>query len=246
MTRASCFLLIAALLPFGFSAAAEKPEGFRSLFNGEDFSGWKVPEGDGGHWRVVDGVIDYDALSEAPGDKNLWSEESFGNFELRLDWRITSTPFENPNVPLIKPDGSHKRDEHGEEIRITVPDSDSGIYLRGSPKSQVNIWCWPIGSGEIYGYRVDGNMPPQVRAGATPTTAADNDIGEWNTFEITLVGEKLTVVLNGITVIDDVRLPDIPEEGPLALQHHGRKNEAGEWVSSPSLVQFRNIHIREL
>ena len=51
---------------------------------------------------------------------------------------------------------------------MAVPDSDSGIYLRGSSKSQVNIWCWPIGSGEVYGYRMDDKMPPEVRAGVTP------------------------------------------------------------------------------
>ena len=44
---------------------AETPAGYVSLFNGRDLSGWKVPEGDNGHWKVVDGVIDYDALSEA-------------------------------------------------------------------------------------------------------------------------------------------------------------------------------------
>src|SRR5690625_6159538 len=54
---------------------------FTSLFNGEDFTGWIVPEGDNGHWRVVDGVIDYDAMSEAPGDKNLWTEQEYGRSE---------------------------------------------------------------------------------------------------------------------------------------------------------------------
>ena len=34
------------------------PRGFTALFNGRDFSGWKVPEGDGGHWKIIDGVID--------------------------------------------------------------------------------------------------------------------------------------------------------------------------------------------
>ena len=46
-----------------------KEKGFKPLFNGKDLSGWKVPEGDGGHWKVVDGVIDYDAQSEAKRDK---------------------------------------------------------------------------------------------------------------------------------------------------------------------------------
>ena len=55
--------------------------GFVSLFNGTDLTGWKVPEGDNGHWKVVDGVIDYDARSEAKGAKDLVSEKEFGNFE---------------------------------------------------------------------------------------------------------------------------------------------------------------------
>jgi hypothetical protein len=238
-------LLLAGALPLAFCAPAV-PEGFSPLFNGKDFEGWRVPEGDNGHWKVIDGVIDYDAMSEAPGDKNLWSEKEFGDFVLRVDWRITDTPFVNPNVPLIKPDGSHKKNAQGQEIRIALPDSDSGIYLRGSSKSQINIWTWPIGSGEVYGYRVDGKMPPEVRAGVTPARAADNDIGEWNTFVITMQGEMLSVELNGFMVIENARLPGIPARGPIALQHHGRKDAAGNWTSSPSLVQFRNIYVREL
>ena len=220
-------------------------EGFVSLFNGEDLTGWIVPEGDGGHWRVVDGVIDYDALSEAPDDKNLWSEEEYGDFVLRLDWRIKETPFVNHNARIIRPDGTYQRDVSGEIIRISVPDSDSGVYLRGSSKSQINIWCWPVGSGEVWGYRTDPDMPPEVAAGVTPSVFADNHIGEWNTFEITMVGDRLTVELNGQLVIEDVPLPGVDERGPIALQHHGRQVD-GEWASSPSLVQFRNISIRKL
>jgi hypothetical protein len=227
-------------------AAQERPpEGFKSLFNGRDFAGWKVPEGDNGHWKVLDGVIDYDAESEAKGDKSLWSESEFGDFVLRLDWRIKETPFVNPNVPIIRPDGSHKKDAAGKEIRMAVPDSDSGIYLRGDGKSQVNIWCWPIGSGEVYGYRMDSKMPPQVRAGVTPKKNADKNIGDWNTFEITMQDDRLTVVLNGEKVIEDAQLPGIASRGPIALQHHGSKRD-GKWTGPPSLVQFRNILIKEL
>lgn len=216
-----------------------------SLFNSEDLSGWVIPEGDKGHWRVVDGVIDYDALSEAPGDKDLWTENEFGDFELRLDWRLTETPFINPNVAIIKPDGTYKLDENGDIIRIAVPDSDSGVYLRGSSKAQVNIWSWPAGSGEVWGYRTDPDMSADVRAAVTPSMHADHDIGEWNSFLITMIGDRLTVELNGHTVIEDAQLPGVNERGPIALQHHGHKVD-GEWGSSPSLVQFRNIYIREL
>jgi hypothetical protein len=224
---------------------AKIPDGFTSLFNGKDLTGWKIPEGDNGHWKIVNGVIDYDAESEAKADKNLWTEKEFKNFELYVDWRIKATPWKNPNVPLILPSGLHKLDENGKQITMTVPDSDSGILLRGFPKCQTNIWCWPIGSGEVYGYRMDEKMPPEVRRGVTPTVNADKNIGEWNTFKITMKGDRLTVELNGIVVIENAQVPGIPESGPIGLQHHGARRN-GEWVSPPSLVQFRNIFIREL
>ena len=109
----------------------------------------------------------------------------------------------------------------------------------------MNIWCWPTGSGEVYGYRMDEKMPAAVRAGVTPRANADKDIGEWNSFEITMKGDRLTVVLNGITVIENAQLPGVPARGRIALQHHGQKKD-GVWTGPPSLVQFRNISIKEL
>ena len=41
------------------------PDGFVSLFNGKNLDNWKIPAGDNGHWKVVNGVIDYDAESES-------------------------------------------------------------------------------------------------------------------------------------------------------------------------------------
>src|SRR5260370_32673529 len=110
--------------------------------------------------------------------------------------------------PVILANGDYELTADGKQKEVEVMDAgDSGIYLRGSSKSQVNMWCWPIGSGEVYGYRMDAKMPPQVRAGVTPKTQADRPIGEWNEFTITLVGDRLTVVLNGITVIENAQLP---------------------------------------
>lgn len=220
------------------------PEGFLSLFNGKDLNEWKIPDGDNGHWKVLNGVIDYDAESGAK-EKDLWTKKSYNNFVLYVDWRIKATPWKNPNVPLILPSGLHKLDENGKPIVMTVPDSDSGILLRGVGKCQANIWCWPIGSGEVYGYRMDEKMSPEVRRGVTPKVNADKNIGEWNTFKITMNGDRMSVELNGILVIDNAHVPGIPESGPIGLQHHGDKKN-GEWVSPPSLVQFKNIYIKEL
>jgi hypothetical protein len=204
-----------------------------------------VPEGDNGHWKVVGGVIDYDARSEAAADKALWTEREYGNFELRVDWRIKETPYVNPNARIVMPDGRNKKGADGQDVLIAIPDSDSGIYLRGTSEAQVNIWCWPVGSGEVYGYRTKEGVSPAVRAGVTPKTNADHDIGEWNSFEITMRGDRLTVVLNGQKVIDQAELPGVPAKGRIALQHHGEWKD-GKWVAPPALVQFRNLSIREL
>ena len=88
-------------------------------------------------------------------------------------------------------------------------------------------------------------MPPDVRAGATPKERADNPVGEWNTFEVTLRGDRVSVVLNGRTVIDDTRLPGIPARGPIGLQHHGSFKD-GKYNGASALMQFRNISIKEL
>jgi hypothetical protein len=77
-------------------------------------------------------------------------------------------------------------------------------------------------------------MPAAVRRGATPLVKADSPPGRWNRFVITAVGDTVTVVLNGKTVIDKARLPGIPKKGPTALQHHGDP------------IQFANIYIKEL
>lgn len=245
-TSITSIITVLLIFPLAFlNAQVEAPEGFTSLFNSKNLSNWKIPDGDNGHWKVLNGVIDYDAESEAEKEKDLWSQKTYKNFVLLVDWRIKQTPWNNPRVPLVLPSGLHKQDENGESITMVVPDSDSGILLRGVGKCQANIWCWPIGSGEVYGYRMDENMPPEVRRGVTPKVNADNNIGEWNTFKITMKGDRLSVELNGIPVIENALLPDIPLEGPIGLQHHGSKKN-GEWVSPPSLVQFRNIYVKEL
>jgi hypothetical protein len=221
-------------------------EGYVPLFNGKDLSGWKVPEGDNGHWKAVDGVIDYDARSQAKGDKDLWTVNSFGDFILHIEWRFKQTSGLYP-MEMILPDGSVKKDAEGKVITELRPNADSGIFLRGTGKAQINIWCWPVGSGELWGYRTDSSMLPEVRAAAVPKVPADKPVGEWNTFDITMKGDRLTVVLNGKTVIDDARLPGVPERGPIALQHHGGLNErTGEMNPASSLIQFRNVYIKRL
>lgn len=245
MKKIQALFLSVSVAAAGLATFAADNSGFVSLFNNKDLSGWKVPEGDNGHWKVVDGVIDYDAQSEGKGEKDLVSEKSYKDYILRVDWRIKETPYINPNVPYILPDGTHAKDVNGKEIKLSLPDSDSGIFMRGSPTHQVNIWCWPIGSGEMYGVRMDAKRPIELRSAVTPRTQADKPVGQWNTFELTVRGKTVTVVLNGKTVIPGATIPDLPDSGPIVLQHHGSQRD-GKWTSPPSLVQFRNISIKEL
>jgi len=214
---------------------AQKDRGFRSLYNGLDLRGFKQVPGNKGHWQAKDWILDYDGKSEAQrDDRNLWTEQEFGNFILIVDWRLPAEP-KIDHVPVILPDGSYAIDQNGKRLTVAVLDAgDSGIFLRGSSKCQLNIWNWPVGSGEIWGYRNDKNMPAEVRRAATPILNADNPIGQWNRFEITVSDDRVTVVVNGKTVIREAQLPAIPKRGPIALQHHG------------DLIQFANIYVKEL
>lgn len=111
------------------------------------------------------------------------------------------------------------------------PEADSGIYLRGLP--QVQIWDRPdLGSGGLYNNQKNPS---------NPTKKADKPVGEWNTFRIKIVGDKVTVALNGETVVDNVTMENyedrskpIPALGTIELQHHGNP------------LEFRNIYVKEL
>jgi len=199
--------LAASWAPAEEKAPAEKPaaapapadkEGFRPLFTGKDIAGWKEEKNKEGHWAAEGGVLKYDGKGS-----HLWTEESFADFILKIDWRLPAP-------------------------------GDSGIYLRGNSKSQVNIWTNELGSGEVYGYRTDAKQPEEVRKGVTPRKKADKPVGEWNSFLITMKGDRLTVVLNGEEVISSAQLPGVPKTGTLALQHHGQP------------MEFRNIAIKVL
>ena len=243
--RCSTVLAFITLVTAPLLAEGEVEDGFVSLFNGKNLTGWAVPDGDNGHWKVVDGVIDYDAQSEATGDKNLWTEQEYGDFIMKIDWRLKQTSGFY-DVPIVLQDGSDLTDANGKKLTIKLLNADSGIFLRGVGAAQLNIWCWPVGSGEVYGYRNNKNTPPEIRAGVTPRINADKPVGEWNQFIIIMVQDRLTVILNNHMVLENAQLPDVPERGRIALQHHGGVNKDGSFKPASSLVQFRNVWIKEL
>ena len=223
-------------LPSSGPTLAEKaaPDlGLISIYSGLDLRGWRMDPGHAGHWRASDSILEYDGKSTAK-EKDLWTEKEYGDFVLSVDWRLPGKPLPRKRA-VILPNGDDAKDADGSAKTLEIPYAgDSGILLRGSQKAQVNITCNTIGSGELYDYRVDKQMPPEVRSGAIPKIKADSPPGKWNRFVITLKKDRITVVLNGQTVIDNVQLPGIPDRGPIGLQHHGDP------------VQFTNLFIKGL
>jgi len=196
-----------------FSAAAVgadnvPPEGFTALFSGKDLTGWQAKRG---------GV-------ESDEERAKWQEH----------WKVEDGVIKfDGKGPNLWTSGKFEDFVLMVDWRFPKP-GDSGIYLRGRPKSQVNIWCNEMGSGEVWGYRTDQSLPEEVRKACTPLRNMDNPVGEWNTFVITMKGDRLTVELNGEVVIKEARLPGVPAEGEIALQRHG------------SPIEYRNIFIKEL
>ena len=225
-------------LPSSNPSAAETAnlaEGFKSMYTGLDLRGWKIVPGNAGHWQAKDWILDYDGKSEASAkEKDLWTEKDYRNFMMIVDWRLPGKPTPRPRA-VILPSGDEAKNPDGTAKTIDVPYAgDSGILIRGTDKAQINITCNTVGSGELYGFRTDKKMPPEVRSGSIPKVMADNPPGQWNRFHITLKGDRLTVLLNGKLVIDNTQLPGLPASGPIGLQHHGDP------------VQYSNLFIKEL
>ncbi len=215
---------------------AEPDEGFRSIFDGLSFNHWNHRPGHVGHWTARDGEIHYDGQAESKKrtDKDLWTEKAFGDFALIADWRLPAKPAMKQH-PIVLPNGDFVFDDRGKRKTFEHIDAgDSGIYLRGSSKRQLNIWSQKLGSGEINGYRTDRKLSAAIRKACIPSTNADRPFGQWNRFVISVVGERVSVTLNGETVIDNAHLPQMPRQGPIGLQHHGDP------------VQFRNLLIKRL
>lgn len=103
---------------------------------------------------------------------------------------------------------------------------------------QVQIWDPANGKLQAAGSGGLDNNGPNI----PPRKKVDKPVGEWNTFHIKMVGDKIWVKLNGELVIDgekkgnywaDFKEPP-PAKGPIVLQSHG------------SRLWFRNIFIRNL
>ena len=208
---------------------AEMPDevGFVSIFNGKDLTGWK-------------GLVKNPIARSKMKPAELAKEQAKADEVMRSGWSVE-------NGVLVfngKGDNLCTEKQYGDfEMYVdwmldpAGPEADAGIYLRGTP--QVQIWDTSrvnvgaqVGSGGLYNNQVNPSKPSKV---------ADNKLGEWNSFYIKMEGDRVTVILNGEKVVDDVILenywdrkqPIFPIE-QIELQAHGSK------------VYYRDIYVKEL
>ncbi len=230
------FVAVAALLLATATTQAaqqplnQTPKGFVALFNGKDLAGWKGLLKD-----PYDNPDKRAAL--APDERAKLQQEA--DEDMRAHWKVVDgvLVFDGKGRSLCT-----AKDYGDFEMLVDwkiEKKGDSGIYLRGSP--QVQIWDASaggegnkIGSGGLYNNQKKQNP-------SKPSKVADKPIGEWNTFRITMIGERVTVILNDELVVDNVILENywdrnkpIYPTGQIELQNHG------------NFLYFRNIYIREI
>ena len=151
-----------------------------------------------------------------------------------------------------------------------LPMGDSGVYLRGTP--QVQIWdpAEPdpsglgraLGSGGLWNNR-------KGSPGKDPLKKMDKPLGEWNSMHITMIGEGVTVVLNGEVVVDDAPLENFfanQKSGYIAYVKPAQDASAADKPKLPngdmldpvlskgpiqlqthgSPIRWRNVFVREI
>jgi len=204
-----------------------KEKGFVSIFNGKDLTGWK---------GLVENPIKRTQMKPA----DLAKAQTAADEIMRRDWFVENglLVFDGPGYDNICTDKQYGDFEMYVDWKLAKgPAPDAGIYLRGTP--QVQIWDIArvrsgaqVGSGGLYNNKVHPSNPLVV---------ADNKLEEWNTFYIKMTGDRVTVRLNGILVVDDVILENywdrnqpVPSIEQIELQAHGSK------------VYYRNIYVKEL
>jgi len=203
-------------------------EGFVSHFNGRDLTGWK-------------GLVENPVAREQMTPLQLAEKQVAADQRMRDDWKVedgllayVGTGYDNICTEELYGDFEMlvdwRLDPNGKE-------PDAGIYLRGTPQVQI----WDIARTNVGAQVGSGGLYNNQQQRSIPLCVADNPLGEWNSFYIRMVGERVTVRLNGVLVVDNVPLenywdgnrPIFPVE-QIELQAHGSK------------VYYRDIYIKRL
>ena len=199
------------------------PEGFVALFNGQNLDGWK-------------GLVADPPKRAKMSSDELAAAQAKADERMRDHWKAVdgALVFDGKGDSLCT-----AKDFGDFELLVDwkiLKDGDSGIYLRGSP--QVQIWDPAVKSAMGVG---SGGLFNNQKNPSKPTANADKPVGEWNTFRIRMVGEKVSVWLNDKLVVDNVILENywdrsqpIYATGQIELQNHG------------NTLYFKNVYVKEL
>ena len=196
------------------SGVTIRADDWKPLFNGRDLTGWKErgvsPSGQG-RWRVVRGI-----LTAEPGQGWLASEQSFGDFVLRVEWRISEHGNSGLFFRVPEEEFSGSPSEAGFEIQI-LDDR--------SPKYQ----------GRLKDYQYCGGLYHFVGIKKSLFQGADR----WQSYELSVRGDDISLTFNGepalsFHISDHPAAARRPKKGQMGLQNHGTR------------VEFRSILIRSL
>ncbi|MCW5552886.1 MAG: DUF1080 domain-containing protein [Verrucomicrobiae bacterium] len=210
--------LVAGISLIAACAAAQRDTGFVSLFDGQTLNGWQLIGKSGDGYGVKDGVI-YCARG---GGGNLLTEKEYSDFILRFEFKLEDGS--NNGVGIRAPaegDAAYL----GMEIQIL----DEGAADRGK---------W----GKLRPAQYHGSIYDVVAA----RKGALKPVGEWNEQEITAIGRRIKVVLNGQT-ITDTDLNEITDPA-IIRKHPGLFRDRGHigFLGHNDYLEFRNIRIKEL
>jgi len=165
--------------------------------------------------------------------KDLTGWKAVGRY--KSEWRVEGGVLANP----VESDNLYTEKEFEDfqlHVEFRLPKGgNSGVFLRGCKEVQITDSFGKAKLAEDDCGGIFGKVAPSVNAARPP--------GEWNTLDITLVGRKITVVLNGKTTVDGQVVngvtggqinEDEDKPGPLMLQG----DHSGVW--------FRNLWIKPL
>jgi len=221
-------LFAAAALTFTLAAAAmaaEAKEGFVSMFNGRDLTGW---EGKPGWWHVEDGAITAESTPEKPCRKCnylMWRGGKPADFELRLSFRLvggnSGIQFRSRELPDFDTDGYQADFEAGKQwTGALFQHKRGGVALRGQ-----KVVIDADGKKTI----TKIGDPDELQKNVKPN--------DWNQYRIVARGSDVTLEINGVVMsqaIDNDKSKAC-RQGVIGLQVH---------PGPPMKVQFKDLRIK--
>ena len=190
--------------------------GFISLFDGGTLDGWTLVRKTGRGYVVENHVL----VCPADGGGNLFTRKEYSNFVVRFEFR--TEPGGNNGVGIRAP---LEGDAAYAGMEIQILDDQAPVYQGKLRPAQYH--------GSIY------DVVP-ARQGFLKKA------GEWNQEEITASGRRITVILNGTTIVDanldSVKDPQVLKKHPGLARSQGHIGFLGH----DTRVEFRNIRLREL